>query len=79
MSSSVLEMLTDESDIAATGCKRTALGCPPKTILEDPGIEVVFLFFGQAKTWVSNTLQDVVVVLRGPEHRWRRVGNIPTQ
>lgn len=68
---------TDEDDIDATRCERAALSCPAETVLENPRVEVVLCVLCEAQRGVSNTLEDVVVVFGGSEHRWRWVWHIP--
>ena len=47
---------TDENDIDATRSERTSFSCPSKTVLENPRVEVVFLFLSKTKAWVCDTL-----------------------
>ena len=61
---------TDECDINTTWCKGTTLRSPAKAVLSDPRVEVVLRLLRETKVGRSDTLQDVVVVLRGPEYRW---------
>lgn len=68
---------TDEGDIDAAWCEGPALGRPAQAVLEDPLVELVLRILGEAQIQVRDALQDVVVVLRRAEDRWRRVGDVP--
>lgn len=69
--------LTNDGDVDTTGCKRTTGDGPAQTILEDPSIELLLGLGGQTEVGGGDTLEDVVVVLGGPEYCRRRVGHIP--
>ena len=73
-----LEEPTDESDIDTAWGKGAALGGPSETVLENPGIESGLGLGSQPQVWIRNTLEDIVVVLRGPEDGWARVRNVPS-
>lgn len=68
---------TDECDVDATRREGPTFCGPSESVLEDPGIEVVFGVLGEAQIWGRDALQDVVVVLGGPEDAGRWVGNVP--
>ena len=70
-------MHTDEGNVNTAGGEGTTFSCPAKTVLENPCVEVLLLLLSQTERWVGDALQDVVVVLRRPEDRWRGVGNVP--
>ena len=59
---------TNESDVHATGGEGTTFCRPPQAVLKDPCVEVVLSLLGETQVGVSNTLQDIVVVLGGTEH-----------
>ena len=58
---------TNECDVNTTWCKGTTLRSPAKAILGDPRVEVVLRLLRETKVGGSDTLQDVVVVLRRTE------------
>ena len=62
--------LTNECNIYTTGRKGSAFGCPPETILENPGVKVVLCFLTETEIGIGDTLEDVVVVLRRTEDGW---------
>jgi hypothetical protein len=68
---------TNESDIDTTLGEWAPLGGPSETVLENPGIESSLCLSSQPQIWIRNTLEDVVVVLRGPEDGRARVRNVP--
>ena len=55
--------LTNERDVDATRRKRSALCGPAQAVLENPSVEILSCFLGEAQFGVSYTLKDVVVVL----------------
>ena len=68
---------TNERDVDAPRCERAALSRPTQTILENPGVKVIFGFLGEPKVGPSNALQYVMVVLGCSEDAWGRVRNVP--
>ena len=69
---------TNEGNIDASWGKWATLRGPAQAVLQDPRVEAVLCFLGEAKVRGSDALQDVVVVFGGAEHARRRVGNVPT-
>ena len=60
-------MLTDERDVD-TSCSQRATVCgPAQTVLVDPLIERILCFLSQTEIGRGDTLEDIVVVLRGTE------------
>lgn len=77
MPSKLTETLTNEGDIHSARRKGTALGSPSQTVLENPGVELIFSLLRQAKVRSGDALKNVVVVLRCPEDARRRIRHIP--
>lgn len=70
---------TNERNVHSTFGQRSTLGRPSQTVLQDPSVEVVLRFLREAKVRGSDALEDVVVVLRSPKDRRRRVRHVPKQ
>ena len=68
---------TNKSDIDTARGEGAALGGPPETVLENPGVESGLGLGSQPQVWICNTLEDVVVDLRRPEDGRARVRNVP--
>jgi hypothetical protein len=49
-------MRTDKCYINATSCKRTTLGRPPQTVLENPCVKPVLLLLGKTKSGCGDAL-----------------------
>lgn len=77
MPSKLTKTLTNEGNIHPAGCEGTALRSPSQTVLENPGVELIFSFLGQAKVRSGDALENVVVVLCCPEDARRRIRHIP--
>ena len=58
---------TNECDVNTTWCKGATLRSPAKAVLSDPCVEVVLRLLRETKVGRSDTLKNVVVVLRRTE------------
>jgi hypothetical protein len=69
---------TYEGDVNTTRGERAAFGRPAKPVLENPGVKHILIVSSEAKVGRSDTLQDIVIVLRDAKNARGRVRNIPT-